>query len=116
MRMHGRMSVKLALRKGIVNVYLRCSEACRLRARTALHRNSKLNSRRKSAHPKVPAKRVKLSLKLSKKALKSLRQRIAKRGRDYLVVKIEVTDPRGGRLTQVKKKIITGKKKAASRR
>lgn len=116
MRMHGRMSVKLALRKGVVNVYLRCSEACRVRARTSLRRNSKLNSRRKSAYPKVPAQRVKLTLKLSKKALKALRQRIAKKGRDYLVVKIEVTDPRGGKLTSVKKKIITGKKKTAARR
>jgi spore coat-associated protein N len=116
MRMNGRMSVKLALRKGIVNVYLRCSEACRLRARAALRRGSSLNSRRKSAYPKVPAQRVKISLKLSKRALKVLRKRVAKRGRDYIVVKVEVTDPRGGRLTTVKKKIITGKKKPANRR
>ena len=111
MRMQGRMSVKLALRKGIINIYLRCSEPCRLKATAGLLKRKRLTAKAKSLRQPVPRKRTKISLKLSKKALKVLRARVGKKGKDHLTVKVVATDPRGGKLTMTKKKVIKGKKK-----
>ena len=95
MRVSVKVSAKKALRKGRVDVTVRCSEPCKLRAYAQL-RKRKLKSRRKSAGSRVANKRVKIKLKLPKKVKANLARRLAAKGKDYIVVYVRVTDSRGG--------------------
>jgi hypothetical protein len=102
MRVSVKVSAKKAL-KGRVDVTVRCSEPCKLRAYAQL-RKRKLKTRRKSARSSVANKRVKLKLKLPKKVKASLAKHLAAKGKDYIVIYVRATDPRGG-VVSLKKQV-----------
>jgi hypothetical protein len=103
MRVSVKVSAKKALRKGRVDVTVRCSELCKLRAYAQL-RKRKLKTRRKSARSSVANKRVRFKLKLPKKVKANLARRLAAKGKDYIVVYVRATDPRGG-VVSLKKQV-----------
>ena len=112
------MSVKLALKKGIINVYLRCSEPCRLNGTAGLCTSASA-SRRSAKSLKQPVAgeaHDDLAQALEEGAEGAARARWPRRARDYLIVKVEATDPRGGKLTMTKKKVITGAQEGKKRR
>jgi hypothetical protein len=96
MRVAIKVNAKKALRKRRVDVAVRCQEPCRIRAYAQLRKRKKMKTRRKSAVTRVANKRAVIKLKLPKKVKKSLKQRIAKKRKDYIVVYVRATDPRGG--------------------
>ena len=96
MRVKIKVNAKKALKRGRVNVAVRCGEPCRVRAYAGLRKRRKMKTRRKSAVTRVANKRAVIKLKLPKKVRKNLKKRIAKKRKDYIVVYVRATDPRGG--------------------
>lgn len=96
MRVKIKVNAKKALKRGRVNVAVRCQEPCRIRAYAQLRKRRKMKTRRKSAVTRVANKRAVIKLKLPKKMRKNLKKRIAKKRKDYIVVYVRATDPRGG--------------------
>lgn len=96
LRVSVKVNAKKALKKGRVNVAVRCQEPCKIRAYAMLRKRKKMKTRRKSAVTRVAGKRAVIKLKLPKKVKKNLKKRIAKKRKDYIVVYLRATDPRGG--------------------
>jgi hypothetical protein len=96
MRVKINVNAKKALKRGRVNVAVRCQEPCRIRAYAQLRKRRKMKTRRKSAVTRVANKRAVIKLKLPKKVRKNLKKRIAKKRKDFIVVYVRATDPRGG--------------------
>jgi hypothetical protein len=106
-----KVSARRALTKGIVEVTVKCGEPCRVRAYAALRKRAKLKTRRKSAMARVANKRVKINLRHAKKVRGSLRKRLAAKGKDYVVVYVRATDPRGGVVNLKKQVRVTRKRR-----
>jgi spore coat-associated protein N len=96
MRVKINVNAKKALKRGRVNVAVRSQEPCRIRAYAQLRKRRKMKTRRKSAVTRVANKRAVIKLKLPKKVRKNLKKRIAKKRKDFIVVYVRATDPRGG--------------------
>jgi hypothetical protein len=109
MRVALKVSAKKAL-KGRIDVAVRCSEPCRLRAYAALRKRGRLKTRRKSARAAVANRKVKIKLKLPKKVKANLSRRLAAKGKDYIVVYVRATDPRGG-VVNLKKQVRVKRKR-----
>jgi hypothetical protein len=110
MRVKVKVSARKALRKRLVYVTVRCSEPCKLRAYAALRKRGKLKTRRKSARVRVANKRVRIKLKLPRRVKANLARRLAAKGKDYIVVYIRATDPRGG-VVNLKKQVRVKRKR-----
>lgn len=103
MKVSLKINAKKALRKSRIDVTVKCGEPCKVRAYAQL-RKRKLKSRRKSASVKVANKKVKIKLTLPKKAKANLSKTLSKKGKDYIVVYVTATDPRGG-VVKLKKQV-----------
>ena len=96
MRVAIKVNAKKALRNGRVDVAVRCQEPCRIRAYAQLRKRKNMKTRRKSAVTRAANKRAVIKLKLPKTVKRTLKRRIAKERKDYVVVCVSATDPRGG--------------------
>lgn len=96
MRVAIKVNAKMALRNGRVDVAVRCQEPCRIRAYAQLRKRKNMKTRRKSAVTRAANKRAVIKLKLPKTVKRTLKRRIAKKRKDYIVVYVSATDPRGG--------------------
>jgi hypothetical protein len=73
MRVKIKVNAKKALKRGRVNIAVRCQEPCRIRAYAQLRKRRKMKTRRKSAVTRVANKRAVIKLKLPKKVRKTSR-------------------------------------------
>jgi hypothetical protein len=114
MRVAIKVNAKKALRNGRVDVAVRCQEPCRIRAYAQLRKRKNMKTRRKSAVTRAANKRAVIKLKLPKTVKRTLKRRIAKERKDYVVVYVSATDPRGG-VVKLKKTVrVKAPKKPAS--
>jgi hypothetical protein len=114
MRVKIKVNAKKALKRGRVNVAVRCAEPCRIRAYAQLRKRRKMKTRRKSAVTRVANKRAVVKLKLPKKMRKGLKKRVTKKRKDFIVVYVRATDPRGG-VVNLKKTVRVKKAKRKRR-
>jgi hypothetical protein len=96
MRVAIKVNAKKALKKGRVNVAVRCQEPCRIRAYAQLRKRKKMKTRRKSAVTRVANKKATIKLKLPKKVKANLKKTLGKKRKAFIVVYVRATDPRGG--------------------
>ena len=112
MRVSIKVNAKKALKKGRVDVSVRCAEPCKIRAYAMLRKRKKMKTRRKSAVTRVANKKATIKLKLPKKVKANLKKTLAKKGKDFIVVYVTATDPRGGVVNLKKQvRVKTAKKK-----
>ena len=110
MRVSIKVNAKKALKKGRVDVSVRCAEPCKIRAYAMLRKRKKMKTRRKSAVTRVANKKATIKLKLPKKVKANLKKTLAKKKKDYIVVYVTATDPRGG-VVNLKKQVRVKKAK-----
>lgn len=111
MRVSVKVNVKKALKKGRVDVTVRCQEPCKIRAYAMLRKRKKMKTRRKSAVTRVANKKATIKLKLPKKVKANLKKKLAKKKKDYIVVYVRAQDPRGGVVNLKKQVRVKVKKK-----
>jgi hypothetical protein len=104
MRVSLKINAKKALKSGRIDVTVKCGEPCKVRSYAQLRKRKKMKTRRKSALVRVANKKVKIKLKLSKKGKANLAQTLSRKGKDYIVVYVRATDPRGG-VVNLKKQV-----------
>ena len=104
MRVSLRVNARKALKSGRIAVTVRCGEPCKVRAYAQLRKRRQTRTRRKSASVRVANGRVTIKLKLSKKGKANLARTLSAKGRDYIVVHVRATDPRGG-VVSLKKQV-----------
>ena len=69
-----------------------------------LRKRKTMKTRRKSANVRVANKKVKIKLKLSTKGKANVAKTLSSKGKDYIVVYVTATDPRGG-VVSLKKQV-----------
>lgn len=104
MRVSLKINAKKALKSGRIDVTVKCGEPCKVRSYAMLRKRKKMKTRRKSATVRVANKKVKIKLKLSKKGKANLAKTLSRKGKDYIVVYVRATDPRGG-VVNLKKQV-----------
>jgi hypothetical protein len=104
MRVSLKVNARKALKSGRIDVTVKCGESCRVRAYAQLRKRNKTRTRRKSASVRVANNKVMIKLKLSKKSKANLAKTISTKGKDYIVVYVRATDPRGA-VVSLKKQV-----------
>ena len=104
MRVSLKINAKKALKSGRIDVTVKCGEPCKVRSYAQLRKRKAMKTRRKSALVRVANKKVKIKLKLSKKGKANLAKTLSRKGKDYIVIYVRATDPRGG-VVSLKKQV-----------
>jgi hypothetical protein len=104
MRVSLGVNAKTALKNGRIDVTVKCGEPCKVRSYAMLRKRKTMKTRRKSASVRVANKKVKIKLKLSTKGKANLAKTLSSKGKDYIVVYVTATDPRGG-VVSLKKQV-----------
>jgi hypothetical protein len=99
-----RVNAKNALKSRRIDVTVKCGEPCKVRAYAQLRKRKRTKTRRKSASVRAANKKVTIKLKLSKKGKANLAKTLSAKGKDYIVVYVRATDPRGG-VVSLKKQV-----------